>query len=100
MQIDQIVTLAHLLGSSFEAIRERQRAQRAFRVAAHLIVRHEGMLITDHEQLLSLAESIQRVEPEAARVLAAQARDLSFQANDRDSMARANALLGQDSNIP
>ncbi len=96
MQIDQIVTLAHLLGSSFETIRERQRAQRAFRVAAHLIVRHQGMRIDDPGQLLSLAESLQRTEPEAARVLAAQARDLSTQAQDIVGVARANALLSQD----
>jgi hypothetical protein len=95
MQIDQIVTLAHLLGSSFEAIRERQRAQRAFRVAAHLIVRHGGMRSTDADQLLSMAESLQHAEPEAARVLAEQARDLSTQANDAASIHRANTLLSQ-----
>ena len=95
MQIDQIITLAHLLGSSFEAIRERQRAQRAFRVAAHLIIRHQGMRSDDPEQLLSMAESLQRAEPEAARTLATQARDLSSQSNDTASIARADALLSQ-----
>jgi hypothetical protein len=95
MQIDQIITLAHLLGSSFEAVRERQRAQRAFRVAAHLIVRHQGMRSDDPEQLLSMAESLHRAEPEAARLLAAQARDLSVQANDTASIARADVLLSQ-----
>jgi hypothetical protein len=95
MQIDQAVTLAHLLGSSFEAIRERQRAQRAFRVAAHLIVRHGGMRTHDPEQLLSMAESLQRTEPEAARILAGQARDLSAQAQDAEGVARADALLNE-----
>jgi hypothetical protein len=95
MQIDQIVTLAHLLGSSFEAIRERQRAQRAFRVAAHLIVRYAGMRSADAAQLLPMAESLQRTEPEAARVLAEQARDLSTQANDAASLDRATTLLDE-----
>jgi hypothetical protein len=95
MQIDQIVTLAHLLGSSFEAIRERQRAQRAFRVAAHLIVRHAGMRTNDPEQLLSMAEALQRTEPGAARILAGQARDLSAQAQDAERVARADALLNE-----
>jgi hypothetical protein len=95
MQIDQIITLAHLLGSSFEVIRERQRAQRAFRVAAHLIVRYHGMRTHDPDQLLSVAQSLQRAEPEAARVLAEQARDLSAQAHDADGVARADALLNE-----
>ena len=95
MQIDQIVTLAHLLGSSFEAIRERQRAQRAFRVAAHLIVRHEGMRTDDPDQLLAMAESLQRAEPEAARLLAGRARDRSVQTQDAEGVARADELLNQ-----
>jgi hypothetical protein len=93
MQIDQVVTLAHLLGMSFEAIREYQRVQRAFRVAAHLIVRHQGMRSGEPDQLLSMAESLQRSEPEAAHVLAGQARDQFIRANDTDGVTRTDALM-------
>jgi tetratricopeptide (TPR) repeat protein len=70
MQTNQIVILAHLLGTSFEAIRERQRAKRAFRTAAHLIVRHQGMPYEDDSaQLADIAASLERSEPEAADLL-------------------------------
>jgi hypothetical protein len=95
MQIDQMVTLAHLLGTSFEAIREYPRVQRAFRVAAHLIVRHQGMRSRDPDQLLSIAESLYHSEPEAARVLVGQARDAYARANDADGVARIDALMSE-----
>jgi hypothetical protein len=95
MQIDQVVTLAHLLGMSFDAIREYQRVQRAFRVAAHLIVRHQGMRSGEPDQLLSMAESLWRAEPEAAQVLVEQARDLFVRANDADGIERADALMDE-----
>jgi hypothetical protein len=94
MQIDQVIILAHLLGTSFEAIRERQHSQRAFRIAAHLIVRHQGMNTSDPEQLLLVAESLRRVEPEAAQRLAEQARDRYVEQGDTGGVARANELLG------
>ena len=96
MQTDQLVILAHLIGTSFETIRERQRAKRAFRLAAHLIVRYNGMRLKDTEHLLSIAESIQRHEPEAARALAAQARDLCDQTPDEEALSRAEAILSSD----
>lgn len=95
MQVDQIIVLAHLIGMSFETVRDRQRAQRAFRIAAHLIVRHKGMRSRDPEQLLHVAESLYRSEPEAARILAAQARDLYASADNADGIERADDLLGE-----
>jgi hypothetical protein len=74
MQNNQIVILAHLLGTSFEAIHERSRARRAFRIAAHLIVRHNGLPGEDADQLLAIAESLQRFESDAAELLIRQAQ--------------------------
>ena len=67
---------AHLIGTSYEAIRERKRANRAFRIAAHLIARHEGMYLREGEQLREIADAIQRAEPETAALLVAQAEGL------------------------
>ena len=74
MQNNQIVILAHLLGTSFEAIHERSRARRAFRIAAHLIVRHDGLPGEHADQLLTIAESLQRFEGDAAELLTRQAQ--------------------------
>lgn len=99
MQIDQVVILAHLLGMSFEAIREHQRAQRAFRVAAHLIVRHQGMRSGDPAQIVSMAKSFWYSEPEAARVLLEQARSLFVHANDAEGVAYVDTLFEDYNNI-
>ncbi len=93
MQIDQMIILAHLIGSSFEVIRERQRAQRAFRIAAHLIMRHEGMRNADPDQLMAIAESLLRSEPEAARQLAEQAHKLYVSGNNAEGIIRAEKLI-------
>jgi hypothetical protein len=97
MQVDQIVLLAHLLGTSFEAIHEHRRAQRAFRVAAHLIVRHAGLQSQAPGQLLEIAESLHRSEPEAAHILARQVISLCDVYEDEDAdpdlLARAQTLL-------
>ncbi|MBI5959107.1 MAG: hypothetical protein HY866_10255 [Chloroflexi bacterium] len=93
MQENQIVLLAHLVGTSFEAIREWPRANRAYRSAAHLIVRRAGMFRQEAEQLLDIAETIRRVEPEAAQILARQARPLCQAHQDTDGLARADAIL-------
>lgn len=90
LQVNQIVLLAHLLGTSFETIRERQRAHRAYRTAAHLIARHDGLYRQDADQLLDIAESLQRSEPEAATILAHQAR---ANTDDPGLVARADAIL-------
>ena len=76
MQTDQIIIMAHLIGTSYEAIRERQRANRAFRIAAHLIARHEGMHLQESDQIRDIADAIQRAEPDAAAILVAQAEGL------------------------
>ncbi len=73
MQTDQIIIMAHLIGTSYEAIRERQCANRAFRIAAHLIARHDGMQMQDSEQLRDIAADIVHTEPDAARILTIQA---------------------------
>jgi hypothetical protein len=73
MQTDQIIIMAHLIGTSYEAIRDRQRANRAFRIAAHLITRYEGMHLQDGEQLRDIAAGIENAEPDAAAILIAQA---------------------------
>ncbi len=93
MQINQIILLSHLLGTSYQAIREPQRARRAFRIAAHLIVRHGGMMAMPPDQLIEIAESIQRTESEAAGVLARQAYD-DYQASQNGAgLVRARAIL-------
>lgn len=96
MQTDQLVIMAHLLGTSFEAIRERQRSRRALRIAAHLVTRHGG-LYTAHDvaQLVNIAETLAQPEPDAAHVLAQQALALGDPYTDDDLLARARALLGQ-----
>jgi hypothetical protein len=93
MQAAQVVILAHLIGTSFEAIRERPRANRAFRFAAHLIARHDGLHGPDADQLMGMAESLYRPEPEAACVLARQARSLYEAAQNADGLDRADAFL-------
>lgn len=90
MQENQIVLLAHLVGTSFEAIRDRARAQRAFRIAAHLITRYWGMPHVEADQLLYIAEDLQTTEREAARILAQQALDLCPD-NDADAACRQRA---------
>jgi hypothetical protein len=95
MQADQVILLAHLLGASFETIHERQRARRAFRIAAHLIVRHDGMLVDDAVQLLDIAASLGLFEVEAAQIVARQARTLCATQGDADGLARSEAFLEQ-----
>ncbi len=93
MQMNQVVLLAHLIGASFEALRERPRSRRAYRVAAHLVVRYEGLLNDDAAHALAVAEDIRRAEPEAAALLARQAAGLYRAAGDAAGQARAEALL-------
>lgn len=93
MQTDQIIILTHLLGESFEAIRERARARRAFRIAAHLIVRYDGMYTQDAEPLVDIAESLAKFEVEAAHIIAQQAIECTNPAADADLRDRANAIL-------
>ncbi len=94
MQTDQIIIMAHLLGTSYEAIRERQRANRALRVAAHLVMRYEGMYLDEVDQLLDIAEALQQAEPEAMAVLAEQARHHATIMEDTEGEERAISLLG------
>lgn len=93
LQTGQIMVLAHLIGSSFGALRERQRANRAFRVVAHLAIRYGEMPEADAEQALAIAGDLRRAEPEAARVLAKQARAAFAARDDAESVERAEALL-------
>jgi hypothetical protein len=79
MQTDQIIIMAHLIGTSYETIRERQRANRAFRIAAHLITRYDGMHMQEGEQLRDIAADIERAEPDAAALLIAQAAALGVE---------------------
>ena len=95
MQANQIVILAHLIGKSYEAIHERQRADRAYRVAAHLIVKYQGLYEQEAGPLLDMAESMCRSEPEAAHILALQARPLVEASPDPHAMARVDAILGE-----
>jgi hypothetical protein len=97
MQVNQLVIMAHLIGISFETIRERQRAQRAFRIAAHLIVRYDGLYRQDEAgHLIDMAESMRKFEIEAAQVLAKQARALYEAQGDTEGFARAQAVLGEE----
>jgi len=91
MQTNQVVLMAHLLGISFMALRERQRARRAFRIAAHLIVRYEGMPNQSADNLLEIAETMWRFEAEAAQILVEQALRL----DDTEHQARAQALVDE-----
>lgn len=93
MQANQMILLAHLVGTSFEAIRERQRANRAFRVTAHVIVRYDGMYGDDVVQMLDIAETIRQAEPEAAQILAHQARALCETSGDEACLTRADTIL-------
>lgn len=95
MQANQVVLLAHLVGTSFEAIRERQRASRAYRAAAHVIARYGGMYGDDTAQMLEIADGIRSTEPDSARILARQARLLCETAGDADGVAHADAVLSQ-----
>jgi hypothetical protein len=92
MQFDQVILLAHLLGTSYETIRERQRANRAFRISAYLIVRYGGLTLDEPEQTLAIAESLARPEPEAAQLLAQQVLAAIDDESD-DLHARAEAIL-------
>lgn len=93
MQMNQVVLLAHLIGASFEALRERQRSRRAYRIVAHLVVRYDGLPLDEPEHALTIAEDIQRAEPEAAVLLARQAATVYREAGDVAGQARADALL-------
>jgi hypothetical protein len=93
MQENQIILLAHLVGTSLEAIREHQRANRAYRSAAHLIVRRRGMFRQEASQLLDIAETLRHTEPEAAQVLAEQARPICQGSGDEEGLARVEAIL-------
>jgi hypothetical protein len=98
MQVNQIVIMAHLIGISFETIRERQRAQRAFRIAAHLIVRYNGLFRQEEaDPLIDMAESLRKFEIEAAQVLAEQAYALYEAQGDSEGIARAQAVMMEDS---
>lgn len=77
MQTDQVIIMAHLLGTSYEAIRERQRANRTFRIAAYLIMRYDGMYLRNREQLREIAADLELAEPDAAARLMAQAAKLN-----------------------
>lgn len=94
MQTNQIVLLADLIGASFNVIRERQRANRAFRVVAYLVMRHEGLPGLEPEQVLNIARDIQRAEGEAAALLAQQIYALYRAMGDEEGMAQAEALMG------
>lgn len=95
MQANQVIILAHLIGVSFEAQRERQRARRAFRVAAHLIIRYGGMLRQEAIDLVEIAESIKPFESEAALILARQAQALYEAESEPDTggLERVQAIL-------
>jgi len=95
MQINQLVILAHLVGISLEAIKERQLSKRAFRIAAHLIVRYEGLTDQEPDQLLDIAASLLKTEREAALILARQAYHIGEMAGDEECLARAKAMLEQ-----
>ncbi|HEX3053411.1 MAG TPA: hypothetical protein VHP83_22315 [Aggregatilineaceae bacterium] len=95
MQINQLVILAHLVGISLEAIKERQLSKRAFRIAAHLIVRYEGLTDQEPDQLLDIAESLLHPERDAALILARQAYHICATAGDEECMVRAKAVLEQ-----
>ncbi len=93
MQANQVVLLAHLVGTSFEAIRERPRANRAYRAAAHVIARYGGMYGDDTAQMFEIADSIRATEPDSARMLIEQARQLCETAGNAEGVAHADALL-------
>lgn len=93
MQINQIILMADLIGAQFNVIRERQRANRAFRVVAYLVMRYDGMPGLEPEQLLNVAGDIRRTEAEAAAVLAQQAYVLFRATGNEDGMLRAEELL-------
>jgi hypothetical protein len=48
---------------------------------------------TDPDQLIAIAESLLRSEPEAARQLATQAHDLYVSGNDAEGIIRAEKLI-------
>lgn len=93
LQTNQIALLAHLIGTAFETVRERQRANRTFRIIAHLVARYDGLPGSDAEQMLTIAEDIRRAEPDAARQLAQQAYVLCRALADDGGQARAQRLL-------
>ncbi|MCD4686289.1 MAG: hypothetical protein K8S97_10170 [Anaerolineae bacterium] len=93
MQINQMILLADLIGAQFNVIHERQRANRAFRVVAYLVLRYDGITGLEPAQLLNIAGDIQRTEAEAAAVLAQQAYVLFRATGDEDGMVRAEELL-------
>ncbi len=93
LQTVQCVLLAHLLGATCETAGEGHLAGDAYRVAADLVRRRGGLPGLDTGPLLDVAESLRRREPEAAALLATQARDQAREAGDADAVARAEALL-------
>jgi len=99
LQMNQVALLAHLLGTSFEAVRDRQRTRRAFRIVAHLVMRYRGLPDLAPDQALEIAEDLLRYEGDAARTLARQGRAACDEgsASEPDSASlreRAEALLG------
>ncbi|MBN1680388.1 MAG: hypothetical protein JW966_08840 [Anaerolineae bacterium] len=92
-QVGQIVILAHLVGESFNAIHDTRRAQRAFRITAHLVLRHNGLTVNDPQTMLDIATSLQPIETQAAYTLAEQACDLFKRAGDSDGYNQARALV-------
>jgi hypothetical protein len=93
LQINQTALLAHLIGTSFEAINEQRQAQRAYRVAAYLIVRYQGLPGQDPATLLEMAETLWAFEDEAAQILARQALSQYQAQGNTDGIAQAQALL-------
>jgi len=93
LQTTQCALLAHLLGATCESAGEGHLAADAYRVAAELIQRRGALAGVDAGPLLDMAESLRRCEPEAAALLAAQAREGARAADDAGALARAEALL-------
>ncbi len=95
MQANQIIIVAHLIGISLQTIQERQRARRAFRIAAHVIVRQNGMPNQEVGPLLDIAEALFPAELEASAILARQAAALSKTTGDAESYIRADSLISR-----
>lgn len=93
LQTNQVILLAHLLGVSFQGLQEHQRAGRAFRVVAHLVLRYQGMPGEDAQAVLEIADAIRRSEPEAAMLLAQQAYAWYEARGDTEGMARAQNYI-------
>jgi hypothetical protein len=94
LQTNQIIILAHLTGVSLDAIHQQRLARRAYRVAAHLVMRNEGMPGEDVDHLLEIAETLVDTEPDAARSLARQAHtQCTAESASNDCLTRAQAIL-------